>query len=295
MGCITLTDSRFCIGGVTKKEEKDELDRKLAECMIYQAGQGLFTGNMKYDEEFVDEMKDVYNTHKFDERYNPIYGMGEWIDTKNAVGNLPLLTTIPSYILDLICVIRGNNELATGVMKTKSRTLARMNEGEYLRNALSRNGLFLDGESPYSNEGLRVMKGGGPGRVLGFMFGIVINGTWEDNRQILQSLGNGLFEYDEQAVKEKSISLRNVFVIKNTIDHELYDLKFIPAKFCPFRYARFTKTGGNTRVKINGVGRIGRKDLYIHKKYEVILTAEIPDNGTLILETDVRPDRRYED
>jgi len=251
----------------------------------------------------VDEMKGVYETHDFNERYNPIYGLGVWIDTHKTETNLPLLTTISEYILDHICVVRGNNELTKDLYKGKSpnammrdmgRTLAYMNEGELLRKALSRNGMFLDNESPYTKEGLCILKDGAGGRVMGKMFGIVINGTWNDNREILQSLGNGLFEYDEHAVKEKSISLRSAFVIKEPIDHEMDDLKFIPSKFCPFRYARFTKTGGNACIKINDVGQIRRRELHRHQNYEVVLVTEVCAGDTLIINTNITPAKRYE-
>jgi len=40
MGCISLTDSRYCIGGVEKEDNRVKLNKELAECLIYQAGQG---------------------------------------------------------------------------------------------------------------------------------------------------------------------------------------------------------------------------------------------------------------
>jgi len=283
MACISLKQSRFYVGATTTEEKKNDLDEKLAECPIYQSGQTHMTSGMGFRSALLQRMKEVYNSHNFEERYNPIYGIGTWIETGAAVGSSPRLTTIPDYLLDHICVLRSDPTFASRVIKRKSpndmgrdigRTLMCMNAGESLRCALTQNRLYMDNSSPYTKEGLRMGHNGDKGDKLGTTFGIVINGGWEENRKVLKELGRGLFENDE-------------YVVDN-VDLELDDLKFIPSKFCPYRYATFRKTGGNARIRINEGKGIRRKELYQHQKYEVILIEKAIIGEAIIINTTVR-------
>jgi len=292
MACISLKQSRLYIGGVPTEAAKDELTQKLAECIIYQAGQEYVTTNMNYLDESITKMVGVYNSHKYADRYNPVYGLGEWIGMHDNVGSLPMLSTIPTYLFDHISVIQSNpifsSHRHTGVSpnamrKATGRLLAPMEAGEILRVAASRLRLYMDSNSQYTKDGLRTLYRGMKGHVIGTLFGVVINGGWKENKKELQGLGNGLFEFDEYVTEEKYFPLNKVFRARNAVDQELDDLRFIPSKFCPFRYAKFTKKGGNTYIRVNGDAKILKKDIHLYQNYEVVQTKIINKDDAIVI------------
>lgn len=92
-----------------------------------------------------------------------------------------------------------------------------------------------------------------------------------------------MFEFDEYTVKNKSIQVE-ITRIQNR-EEEWDNIKFVPAKYCPFRYAQHGTAGGNVQLKIKQKkGRkMEMKDL--HKAYvmEVTVVKKISPGQPIVI------------
>jgi len=284
-----LKEARLFFGGVANKTAKDKLDIAIADSLIYQVGRGEVTNDMGLNDDTMEEMKEVYKNCKYEDRYDRAYGLKSWMRLWKDDGELPMMSDIPPHILDYVTVMTSDLKF---VRKKHLKTMSLMIEGiggelaqieaeEPLRHACTKFGVYIDKRSPYTKEGLRAVKGGEKGDKIGDISGIFIEGGWRNNKRTLQDLGTGLFEYDEYAVKNKCIPIETTNLdrgenTKKTEDED-EEIGFIPAKFCPFRYARFSSLEGNVEVRIKKGAKQKTKLKHLHKPQmmEVIILEKI--------------------
>jgi len=290
---VSLKESRIFVGVVSSEEAKNDLETKIADCLIYQTGKKNLTKGMLNDEELKDRMIQVYNDHDYAKWFHPQYGLITWLKVWKTERELPLLTTIPSIVLETIAVKKNNlkfrsrkyvrtppHDMPNGI----GEELARMEAEEPLRSALVADRLYIDGRSPYTKEGLLSVEGGDEGNSLGFISGILLKGDWKENKQALEELGTGLFGFEEYIVKNKYIPIKQSCLITKEGEEELKDLRIIPAKYSPFRYAQFRSGEGNARLRINRDKKIQKEQLQNHLVMEVIQTARIEADEAIVID-----------
>jgi len=259
--CISLPEARMCIGGVENTAGKEKLTTKLTDRIIYQSGEKLMTRGMEFGQDLIDANVDIYNTHRYKSRFGPDYGIEVLIFGNPEMHRFPLLTSLPMFLLRHMMVIHRNPAFTDRTNGTRSPSnmksglglkMARTDPEEILRVALSNEGLWLDDTNTFTKKGLRTATRLDKGHYLGHMTGIIIKGGWRENREAFESLGNGLFEFDEATVNDKRICITK-YIKDDPEDMDLIneadeDIYLIPAKYSPFRYAKFVDFGGNVRI-----------------------------------------------
>jgi len=277
--CISLEQARLCVGGMSEEEEAKKLKDKLADRIIYYAGKGKIDELMKYKESIINEMKAIYESHEYERRFHKYFGLDPCITGMAGERDFPILSSIPVHLLQHLAITLGNISLLSQLDETTSPSagmngigsdLEQSDGEELLRVELNKWYLIIDSNNIYTNTGLRAILPRPAKYMLGYIYGIVIKGGWEENWKVLESLGNGIFEYDENTVENKKVPLKNF--LSNTDEDDLY---LIPAKYCAFRYAKFVSTGGNAHVRVRNKKKVNLGDIYLYFNLEVILDKEI--------------------
>jgi len=163
--------------------------------------------------------------------------------------------------------------------------IAQIEAGEALRSTLKSMRLYRDKKSPYTKEGLRSMEKHDKGDSLGYISGVFIKKGWKENKRALSDLGNGMLEYDEYIVENKSIpiAISNLDIREDENKKEYEDIRFIPAKYCPFRYAEYNNEEGNVQIKCGGNRKVKVEDLGKPHVMEAVMIQKITAGERIVI------------
>jgi len=294
MACITIPNSRIFVGATENAEKTAQVRHELSNSIIYQVGKGEITTGMDYDEEMIIRMKKEFEVHDFANRYHSGYGLKPWLKTRYAENKLPMLTSIPPYLLTHIAGMQFDQNLRPrfttlgspcGMPKDIAIALSRTPSSEVLRVAASKYELMIDRSNRYDMEGCMTLGKKTMGECIGHLHGVIINGEWDLNKEALQEFGFGLFEYDEYIVQKKNIPIENTKKIVDLHHRDKKQLQFIPSATCPFRYAEFVQEGGNTKIKhkLAKNREVELKQLAMYNNLEVVVTKLMKPGEKIIL------------
>jgi len=288
--CISLPEARICIGGMEDKAKKKKLEGELADRIIYHAGKGSIAEGMGYDDALIDEMKDIYETHLYERRFHKNFGLDPVIAPFMGVEKFPILSSIPLYLLQCIAISASDTSILTRMDDTTSpnkvisgvgRIIAQSDGEEMMRAELLRLTLNIIPIDTQMTMGLISMIAREDNFMIGNIYGVVIKGGWEENHEALESLGNSIFEYDEDTVETKRIPLKSFLVEEE--GEETADMYLVPAKYCAFRYAEFVQGGGNAKIRSRNSTKIRIGKIHLYFNLEIVLTQVIEKDESIII------------